>query len=60
MEHIVLPDADKHIDRIACSVNNCVYHNESHHCTANAVHIGPVRAEKVTDTVCGTFRNKER
>ncbi len=60
MDHIVLPDAEKHIDGIACNVNSCVYHNQSHQCTAKAVHIGPVHAEKVTDTVCGTFRNKDR
>ena len=60
MDHIVLNDTEKCIDGIACNVNNCVYHSDSHNCTAKAVHIGPVYAEKVTDTVCGTFRNKDR
>ncbi|MBP5289687.1 MAG: DUF1540 domain-containing protein [Clostridia bacterium] len=60
MEPIVLSDQEKHIDGIACNVNRCVYHNDSHQCTAKAVHIGPVNAQKVTDTICGTFRNKDR
>ena len=60
MDHIVLPDSDKHIEGIACNVNSCVYHNTSQQCTAKAVHIGPVHAERVTDTICGTFRNKDR
>ena len=53
-------DTQKHIEGVACNVNNCVHHNRDHQCTAESVHIGPVNAEKVTDTVCGTFRNKDR
>ena len=60
MEQIRLKHTKDHLEGINCNVNNCVYHNESHQCTAKAIHVGPVHAQKITDTICGTFRNKDR
>ena len=61
MKKIHLDDEPKHIDGISCNVNNCVYnHQEGHQCTAQAIHVGPSYAETGTQTLCGTFRNKDR
>jgi len=45
-------------DSIKCDVVNCTYHNESDHCTAKKIHVGPQFAVSNQDTVCATFKTE--
>ena len=41
---------------IKCSVENCIYHQGKHDCTAKAISVGPQSASCCQDTVCATFQ----
>lgn len=47
-------------DRIVCSVSNCVYHKGESECSAKRIAVGPNHAVSCTDTVCATFKPKDR
>lgn len=40
---------------ITCDVTNCTY-NQSKHCTAKQVKVGPQYASSSADTICVTFK----
>ena len=50
----------EHISGISCNVKNCVYNESEHYCTAPAINVGPSYATAGMDTICGTFRPKNR
>ena len=50
----------KHIQGIRCNVKNCVYNDQSEYCTAKQISVGPSYATAGVDTICGTFRPKNR
>ncbi len=49
----------KHIKGVICDVKNCVYHDGDGFCTANRIKIGPEYANRSSETVCGTFKEKQ-
>jgi len=49
-----------HLKGITCDVKNCTYHDEDNYCTANKINVGPTYATSCTDTVCATFKPKNR
>jgi hypothetical protein len=50
----------KHIKGITCDVYNCEYHGKENSCMAGCIAVGPGYAETSSDTVCATFRPKEK
>lgn len=53
----------EHIDGIKCNVENCYYHKNQCDCTAHEVSVGSVGphcADCSGDTLCATFRPKEK
>lgn len=46
--------------KVVCEVKNCVYHKGECDCTAERIAIGPTFATESTDTVCATFKPKNR
>lgn len=43
---------------VVCDVTNCQYHDQSHHCTASQIVVGPSYANCCGDTLCATFIDK--
>ncbi|MBQ4037467.1 MAG: DUF1540 domain-containing protein [Clostridia bacterium] len=62
MQGITLDKSDipQHIKGITCNVKNCVYNDMSSYCTAERISVGPSYATAGIDTICGTFRPKNR
>ncbi|MDD2269000.1 MAG: DUF1540 domain-containing protein [Eubacteriales bacterium] len=58
MEGIYLDGNDRreHIERISCSVRNCVYHDGELHCTAKRISVGTTAATSCGETMCATFK----
>ena len=58
MEGIYLNGNDhpEHIERISCSVKNCVYHDGELYCTANRIAVGTTTASSCGETMCATFK----
>ncbi len=50
----------EHIHGIRCNVKNCVYNDMSEYCTAPQINVGPSYATAGIDTICATFRPKNR
>ena len=50
----------KHIKGIKCSVENCYYHDMDTCCTAKEISVGPRAADTSGDTLCATFKPKEK
>jgi hypothetical protein len=49
-----------HIKGISCDVKNCVHHDGETYCTAGCIAVGPSHATSSADTVCATFKQKDR
>ena len=60
MEGIYLDDTPRHIGGISCSCRNCVYHDGDNYCTAERISVGTVTASCSSETVCATFKPRER
>ncbi|MBR3836575.1 MAG: DUF1540 domain-containing protein [Clostridia bacterium] len=61
MEGITLDSSvPEHIKGIRCNVKNCVYNDQSAYCTARQISVGPSYATAGIDTICGTFRPRNR
>ncbi len=49
-----------HIDGIKCNVQNCYYHDCETYCTAKEIAVGPHSACASGDTLCATFKPREK
>ncbi len=54
------PKPPHHIKGIVCDVHNCSYHDGDNYCTADKIAVGPSFATSCADTVCATFKPKNR
>ena len=50
---------EKHLGGVRCDVKNCMHHDGELYCTASHIAVGPSTAKNATETVCGTFENRE-
>lgn len=50
----------KAIKGITCDVRNCVYHDSENCCMAGHIAVGPSYALSSSETVCATFKPKEK
>ena len=60
MDNITFNTIPEHIKGISCSVEGCAYHDGSHYCTAKEISVGPNGATNCSQTVCATFKPKQR
>jgi len=59
MDPIMIDEVPKPIKGIACSVENCHYHDGDTQCIAGKIAVGPSSATACRDTLCATFKVKE-
>ena len=54
--------SDKHKPNrgVICDVKNCSYNNGHSQCTAQQISVGPQSACCCSETVCATFRQKDK
>lgn len=45
---------------VHCDVRNCVYHDGDDTCSANKISVGPTFAVSSNDTICATFKPKNK
>ena len=50
----------KHLAGVMCDAKQCAYHDGESNCSAPRISIGPGYASRAGETVCATFRKKER
>ena len=51
----------EHVNKgITCDVRNCVYHDRENCCMAGHIAVGPSYALSSSETVCATFKPKEK
>ncbi len=50
----------KIINGVTCDVQTCVYHCNSRECNAGEIRVGPHKAENSSDTICATFKPKDK
>ena len=48
----------KKLRGVSCDVKNCLFNDQTGHCTAEKIAVGPTYATSCTDTVCATFRQR--
>lgn len=46
------------LEGIVCDVNNCIYNEQNHYCTAPHIKVGPNFAATKNDTACVTFEHR--